>query len=258
MDAPQQPPHTAPRPLTVIGVLAVAALLIAPAAPAAGLNRLLPDEDRRLLAATPATPDELAALAFDEGEIRLFDLIPPEDAASEGEKAADEADTEEPQEVEHVYHVVAAGESLADIAALHGLDGADDWRRLYDANPGVDDPDLVEVGTRLRIPGPDEELAQRDLPAPPPPRPGVSTARAAGAGVWDQLARCESGGNWAANTGNGYYGGLQFSASSWAAVGGTGLPHQHSRATQIAMGERLRAAQGWGAWPSCSRRIGLR
>lgn len=86
-----------------------------------------------------------------------------------------------------------------------------------------------------------------------------STAPAVGGGsVWDALAQCESGGNWAINTGNGYYGGLQFSASSWHAVGGTGLPHQASRETQIAMGERLRAAQGWGAWPACSRKLGLR
>ncbi len=77
-------------------------------------------------------------------------------------------------------------------------------------------------------------------------------------GTWDRLAQCESGGNWGINTGNGYYGGLQFSASSWRAVGGTGLPHQNSRETQIAMGERLRASQGWGAWPACSRKLGLR
>jgi hypothetical protein len=76
--------------------------------------------------------------------------------------------------------------------------------------------------------------------------------------VWDALARCESGGDWGINTGNGYYGGLQFSLSSWQAVGGTGYPHQHSRATQIAMAERLRAAQGWGAWPGCSSKLGLR
>ncbi len=76
--------------------------------------------------------------------------------------------------------------------------------------------------------------------------------------VWDALARCESGGDWSVNTGNGYYGGLQFSLSSWAAVGGSGYPHEHSRATQIAMAERLRAAQGWGAWPACSRKLGLR
>jgi hypothetical protein len=86
----------------------------------------------------------------------------------------------------------------------------------------------------------------------------VSAASVGGGSVWDALAKCEAGGNWAINTGNGYYGGLQFSASSWRAVGGTGLPHQHSRETQIAMGERLKARQGWGAWPSCTRKLGLR
>jgi hypothetical protein len=76
--------------------------------------------------------------------------------------------------------------------------------------------------------------------------------------VWDSLAQCESGGNWSINTGNGYYGGLQFSLSSWNAVGGTGLPSDHSRETQIAMGERLKNIQGWGAWPACSAKLGLR
>lgn len=79
-----------------------------------------------------------------------------------------------------------------------------------------------------------------------------------GGSVWDRLAKCESGGNWSINTGNGYYGGLQFSKSSWNAVGGTGLPHQHSRETQIAFAEKLKAKQGWGAWPACSRKLGLR
>lgn len=76
--------------------------------------------------------------------------------------------------------------------------------------------------------------------------------------VWDDLARCESGGNWSINTGNGFYGGLQFTLQSWRAVGGSGYPHQHSRAEQINRGERLQAIQGWGAWPSCSRQLGLR
>lgn len=77
-------------------------------------------------------------------------------------------------------------------------------------------------------------------------------------GVWDRLAQCESGGNWHINTGNGYYGGLQFSLSSWQWVGGTGYPHEHSRETQIQMAERLLERQGWGAWPACSRKLGLR
>ncbi|HEX2075468.1 MAG TPA: transglycosylase family protein [Geodermatophilus sp.] len=80
----------------------------------------------------------------------------------------------------------------------------------------------------------------------------------AGGSVWDQLAQCESGGNWAINTGNGYYGGLQFSLSTWRAYGGTGMPHENTREQQIAIAERVQDAQGWGAWPSCSRKLGLR
>ncbi len=81
---------------------------------------------------------------------------------------------------------------------------------------------------------------------------------ASGNTVWDALARCESGGNWAINTGNGYYGGLQFSLGTWRAYGGTGYPHQHSRETQIAVATRLRdAAGGYGAWPHCSASLGL-
>ena len=77
-------------------------------------------------------------------------------------------------------------------------------------------------------------------------------------GVWDRLAQCESGGNWHINTGNGYYGGLQFSLGTWHAYGGTGLPSQHSRETQIAVATRLRnASGGYGAWPACAARLGL-
>ena len=76
--------------------------------------------------------------------------------------------------------------------------------------------------------------------------------------TWERLAECESGGNWHINTGNGYYGGLQFSLSSWRAVGGSGYPHQATKAEQIRRGERLLDMQGWGAWPTCSRKLGLR
>ncbi len=81
---------------------------------------------------------------------------------------------------------------------------------------------------------------------------------AGGDTVWDALARCESGGNWATNTGNGYYGGLQFSAGTWRSVGGSGLPHQASREEQIRRGKILQARSGWGQWPGCSSRLGLR
>ena len=76
--------------------------------------------------------------------------------------------------------------------------------------------------------------------------------------MWDDLAQCEAGGNWSINTGNGYYGGLQFALQSWRSVGGSGYPHQHSREEQIYRGERLLEQQGWGAWPSCSRQLGYR
>ncbi|MEV0640084.1 transglycosylase family protein [Streptomyces sp. NPDC050619] len=80
------------------------------------------------------------------------------------------------------------------------------------------------------------------------------TASAATASEWDTVAQCESGGNWSINTGNGYYGGLQFSASTWAAYGGTqyaSTANLASKAQQIAVAEKVLAAQGKGAWPHC-------
>jgi hypothetical protein len=76
--------------------------------------------------------------------------------------------------------------------------------------------------------------------------------------TWDKVAQCESGGNWATSTGNGFHGGLQFTASTWRSFGGSGMPHQASRTEQIAVAERVLAAQGWKAWPACSHKLGLR
>ena len=115
---------------------------------------------------------------------------------------------------------------------------------------------VVLVGTKAK-PEPEPEPARASSGS------SSSTSRSSapavsGGSTWDALAQCEAGGNWSISTGNGYYGGLQSSASSWRAVGGSGLPHENSRETQIQMGERLKAAQGWGAWPSCSAKLGLR
>lgn len=86
----------------------------------------------------------------------------------------------------------------------------------------------------------------------------VTANFAGGSTVWDQLAQCESGGNWAINTGNGYYGGLQFSLSTWQAYGGPGYPHTASRETQIAIATKVRdASGGYGAWPGCAAALGL-
>ena len=86
----------------------------------------------------------------------------------------------------------------------------------------------------------------------------VTANFASGSTVWDQLAQCESGGNWATNTGNGYYGGLQFSLGTWQAYGGSGLPSEASRETQIAIATKVRdASGGYGAWPACAASLGL-
>ena len=82
-------------------------------------------------------------------------------------------------------------------------------------------------------------------------------AQAATVDTWDRLAECESNGTWDINTGNGFYGGVQFTLSSWQAVGGEGYPHQASKAEQIKRAEILQDLQGWGAWPLCSQKLGL-
>jgi len=105
-------------------------------------------------------------------------------------------------------------------------------------------------------PPPPTTTAPPPPPAPAPTSGGSGYADPSNPAAWDRLAQCEAGGNWATNTGNGYYGGLQFSLSSWQAVGGSGYPHEHSRETQIAMGQRLHAQGGWSHWPGCSRQLG--
>ncbi|MEV1081067.1 transglycosylase family protein [Streptomyces sp. NPDC050211] len=86
------------------------------------------------------------------------------------------------------------------------------------------------------------------------PLMAAGNASAATASEWDAVAQCESGGNWSISTGNGYYGGLQFSASTWAAYGGTqyaATANQASKAQQIEIAEKVLAGQGKGAWPNC-------
>ncbi|MCW2868371.1 MAG: hypothetical protein JWR20_2559 [Marmoricola sp.] len=96
---------------------------------------------------------------------------------------------------------------------------------------------LVKVGTKE---------------APAAPAAPSTPSSSANGSRWDAIAACESGGNWAANTGNGYYGGLQFNLGTWASYGGQGRPDQNSREQQIAVAERVRAASGgYGAWPVC-------
>jgi hypothetical protein len=88
----------------------------------------------------------------------------------------------------------------------------------------------------------------------------AGTAEAATDAQWNRLAQCESGGNWAINTGNGFYGGLQFTHGTWLAFGGgefANNAHQATREEQIQIGAKVAKGQGWGAWPTCSRKAGL-
>ncbi|TVR29849.1 MAG: resuscitation-promoting factor [Nitriliruptor sp.] len=137
------------------------------------------------------------------------------------------------------------------------VDGDEVDRELVDEEIVREPTDrVVLVGTRTPPP-----------PPPPPPssssssgsRSAPSGAPAADDPVWDRLAQCESNGNWSNISGNGlYYGGLQFHPDTWRSVGGSGMPHQASRAEQIYRAQILQARSGWGQWPACSQRLGLR
>lgn len=164
---------------------------------------------------------------------------------------------------------VQPGEYLEKIAAANQSTSL----RIYYANTDISNPDLIYPNQQLRIPEATENLTPREVPvnqtivtptaeeastAATPRRTATPANYAAGDGsVWDKLAACEAGGNWAINTGNGYYGGLQFSLSSWRGVGGSGLPSDASREEQIMRGQMLQARSGWGAWPACSAKLGL-
>ena len=129
----------------------------------------------------------------------------------------------------------------------------------------VDEPEPAPTPTSAaprREPAPTTTTTA--APAPPTTQPpaqgseGYAYDDPRSTQVWYDLAGCESGGRWSIDSGNGYYGGLQFSLPTWESVGGSGYPHEQPAATQIEHGRRLQARQGWGAWPHCSEKLGLR
>jgi hypothetical protein len=151
-------------------------------------------------------------------------------------------------------YTVQPGDTLSGIAGSN-------WRAVADAN-GIANPNLIFVGDVIYLDGAAPSASSSsdsDYSEPAPaPEPVAAPASSGGGTVWDSLAQCESGGDWSINTGNGYYGGLQFSQSSWNAAGGSGNPANASREEQIRVAENLLDMQGWGAWPSCSSQLGLR
>lgn len=158
--------------------------------------------------------------------------------------------------------VVQEGDTLDGIATQHQTT----YVRLFDANNDIQDPDVIYPGENVRIPDANEQLPDRPLPANAPAvvanpasyrsnytysAPAV-THYTSGSG-WDGVAACESSGNWSINTGNGYYGGLQFTQQTWAGAGGLAYAPRADLATpaqQIAIASKLSI----GNWPVCGAR----
>ena len=185
-------------------------------------------------------------------------------------------------------YTVQQGDTLSAIAA-HAYGSAADWPAVWWANRHqVPDPNMIAAGQRLRLSGSGQVpawmaraaqtaiLAPAPAPAPapaaaaapapaaavsvpqadPPAAAPVSTAAPASSGGanWSAIAACESGGNWSASTGNGFYGGLQFTEQTWLGYGGGQYASSANLATeaqQIAVAQRVLGGQGIGAWPVC-------
>ena len=178
-------------------------------------------------------------------------------------------------------YTVKQGDTLSAIAA-HAYGKAADWPAVWWANRHqLPNPNVIAAGQRLRLPASGQvptwmaRAAQAAVPAAPSaPAPvaavsvpqaaahavaPVSTAVPASSGGvnWSAIAACESGGNWSANTGNGFYGGLQFTEQTWLGYGGgqyASSANQATAAQQIAVAQRVLAGQGIGAWPVCGAR----
>ena len=173
---------------------------------------------------------------------RLIRAAEPVSGAEITLEANPETVTEDPESLEGERTVVEPGtpgerEVAYTVTRVNGVEterARGTERVLTEARPAA-----VRLGTK-----------------PKPAAPVVSNG-----GVWDSIAQCESGGNWAINTGNGYSGGLQFAAGTWSGHGGgqyAPSAHLATREQQIAIAEKVRASQGWGAWPACTSKLGLR
>ena len=176
-------------------------------------------------------------------------------------------------------YTIRPGDTLSAIAA-RAYGSAAGWPAIWWANRRqAPDPDMITAGQRLALPSSHQVPpwlaraalaaagAARPAPAAPAgaapadpaaPAPAASPAPASSGGAnWSAIAACESGGNWAASTGNGFYGGLQFTQQTWLANGGGRYASSANLATpaqQIAVAQNVLASQGIGAWPVCGAR----
>jgi hypothetical protein len=212
-----------------------------------------PDDDSdRGKTARRAVAGGIAGIALLVGPVALANVVVPGDDKNDAVEAS-------------------AGESETSLVALRRTEAEADVARAAGQASfrTTTTPPPPTTTTTTTAPPPPPTTTTTEAPttttteAPPPAETPAPPDTGGGFGdpgdyaTWDALADCESGGNWATNTGNGYYGGLQFSLSTWQAVGGSGLPSDHSRETQIHFGQILQARSGWGQWPHCSAELGL-
>ncbi len=169
-------------------------------------------------------------------------------------------------------HTVVPGDTLSGIAAQYAEVAS--WRVLAEANADiVPNPNAIQVGQELALSGTASSSSSSNTSssssntAEPEPTSTPTHNGNVSLATWDRLAECESNGNWSINTGNTFYGGLQFNKMSWdwaIEVGGhtnkPAYPHNATRMQQITVAETLLEIHpaGWGAWPACTRALGIR
>jgi hypothetical protein len=194
-----------------------------------------------------------AGVALLVGPVALANLIVPDDGDSDRVEAAGESTTS--------LIALRRNAEQSDLAKARAIESLRTTTTPPPPPPPTTEPPpppTTEAPTTTEPPTTDPPTTDPPTTEEPPPDSGGGLGDPSSYATWDALAECESGGNWSINTGNGYYGGLQFSLSSWRGVGGQGYPHENSRETQILMGQRLQASSGWGAWPACTSKLGFR
>jgi hypothetical protein len=164
---------------------------------------------------------------------------------------------------DHLLTVESAPRIDVERGTLVSRIGGTSLSTLIAPSPGIDSEQLASDAMPTPASAPMEATLQvvpTPVPTPAPPPPPQRVVTYDGDTVWDRLAQCESGGNWAINTGNGYYGGLQFNYATWHGYDGgqyAEYPHEATRAEQIIVAERLHAARGFQPWPACRIKLGL-
>jgi uncharacterized protein YabE (DUF348 family) len=188
------------------------------------------------------------------GEVVETKQVPPPEQVIE--------DPQMPRGDREVVDEGKPGEQTA-IMRVHVRNGQEMSReqvRAFGSTPPK--PRVVKVGTNDEAPAKADDGKAGDEKAADEDAGGGATAPAVSdSATWNKLAQCEATGNWAINSGNGYYGGLQFDAGTWKAYGGTAyapLPHQASSQEQMAVASKVRDDRGgYGAWPACAKKLGL-